>query len=135
MRTRIRSAAMLMVLAVLAACASSGTPTTGRSSSNMLTSAEMLAAGYNDVFSAVQSMRPQWLRVRGATSMAASESIQVYLDGSRMGGIEQLRQITVSSISTTQYLDGLEATQRWGIGHGAGAIVVSTRARSQERGS
>jgi len=55
------------------------------------------------------------------------ESIKVYLDGSLMGGPEQLRQIQVRSISSIRFLDGLEATNRWGLDHGLGAIVVSTR--------
>lgn len=123
-----------MLLLVLSACAASGTGATGRSSSSVLTQEEMARAGHNDAFSAVQSMRPQWLRVRGASSMGGtSESIQVYLDGSRLGGVEHLRSLTVMSISTISYLDGLEATQRYGIGHGAGAILVSTRGRNPPR--
>jgi hypothetical protein len=31
------------------------------------------------------------------------------------------------SIATIRWLDGLAASERWGLDHGAGAIVVSTR--------
>jgi hypothetical protein len=47
-----------------------------------------------------------------------------------MGGTDQLRQILVRSITTIRYMDALEATNRWGLDHGLGAILVSTR---QER--
>lgn len=130
----IRNLLPVMLLLVLSACASSGTGASGRSSSTVLTQEEMARAGHNDAFSAVQSMRPQWLRVRGASSMSGGgEAVQVYLDGSRLGGVDHLRSLTVTSISTISHLDGLEATQRYGLGHGAGAILVSTRGRNPQR--
>jgi len=83
-------------------------------------------ARFQDAFTAVQSLRPQWLRLRGSTSLRR-ETIKVYLDDALMGGPEQLRYITTSSISSIRFLDANEATQRWGLDHGQGAIVVSTR--------
>ena len=94
---------------------------------NMLTQEEMLKAGYPDAFITVQTLRPQWMQRRGPTSLRGGETIKVYLDGSLMGGIDNLKQITVRSISTIRFLDGIEASNRWGLDHGAGAIVVSTR--------
>ena len=95
---------------------------------NLITAEEMRAAGYTDAFRAVQSLRPQWLRIRGPTSFSQPEVvIKVYLDGSLMGGPEQLQQITISSISSIRFLDANEATQRWGFDHVNGAILVSTR--------
>jgi hypothetical protein len=93
----------------------------------------MDASGHSDVLSLVQSLRPRWLRVRGASSIAGRETVQVYLDGSRLGGPESLRQLSTHSIGSLRYLDGLEATQRWGLDHGAGAIVVSTQGRTEQR--
>jgi hypothetical protein len=88
---------------------------------------ELRASGYQDAFSAVQALRPQWLWTRGTTSINQAETVKVYLDGSLMGGVEQLRQIPVRSIASIRHLDGLEATNRWGLDHGLGAIMVSTR--------
>jgi hypothetical protein len=53
--------------------------------------------------------------------------VKVYLDGSLMGGLDQLKAISVRSIASIRFLDGLEASNRWGLNHGMGAIVVSTR--------
>jgi hypothetical protein len=75
----------------------------------------------------VQSLRPRWLRISSPTTLTGRETIKVYLDGSLLGGPEQLQQITTSSISSIRFLDANEATQRWGLDHGQGAIVVSTR--------
>ncbi len=93
----------------------------------LLTAAEMEAAGYGDAFSVVQALRPRWLWTRGSTSINQPETVKVYLDGSLMGGPDYLRQIPVRSISSIRFLNGLEATARWGLDHGLGAILVSTR--------
>jgi len=53
--------------------------------------------------------------------------IQVYLDGARMGGVEQLRNIPAGMIYYIRRFDPIDAQARLGIGHTAGAIVVSTR--------
>jgi hypothetical protein len=132
MEARMRSAdarGMLLVsLCVLAAsCGARSERGAARWDRMVITEAEMDASSHADAFSLVQSLRPQWLRVRGTTSLAAPEVVRVYLDGSLLGGPEYLRQIPTHSISSLRYMDGLEATQRWGLDHGAGAIMVSTR--------
>lgn len=98
----------------------------------MISTQEMVAAGYTDAFMTVQTLRPQWLSRRGVSTISLRESVKVYLDGSLMGGPEQLQQITTRSIATIRFMDGLEATQRWGLDHGLGAIVVSTRADGRQ---
>lgn len=123
--------AVLMLCIVTAACtARSGSRGTTRDV-DVITKAELAGAGHADAYSLVQSLRPQWLRTRGATSVTSPEIVRVYLDGSLLGGPDQLRQLSTHSINSLRYLDGLEATQRWGIDHGAGAIVVSTLARTR----
>jgi hypothetical protein len=87
----------------------------------------MEGAGYSDAFSVVQALRPRWLWTRGSTSINQPEAVKIYLDGSLMGGPDYLRQIPVRSISSMRFLNGLEATNRWGLDHGLGAILVSTR--------
>jgi len=93
----------------------------------LITEEEIQASGYTDAFRVVQSLRPQWLRSRGVTSISQRETIKVYLDGSLLGAPDQLQQITATSISSIRFYDAVEATQRWGLDHGQGAIVVSTR--------
>lgn len=124
-----RAWGILTGLAILltAACAGGGAKNAARQDQRLLTAEEMRGSGYNDAFSAVQALRPQWLWTRGATSINQSEGVKVYLDNSLMGGVDQLRQIPVRSISSIRYMDGLEATNRWGLDHGLGAILVSTR--------
>jgi hypothetical protein len=112
---------------LLTACAAQSRSNVGTNSRTLLDSEEMLRAGFPDVYATVQSLRPQWLHRRGRTSLRSTEEVKVYLDGSLLGGPDHLKQITTRSISSVRYLDGLEASQRWGFDHGMGAIMVITR--------
>jgi hypothetical protein len=117
---------LIMVVAACSAGSGSKSSAAPRDRS-MLTSAEIQKTGTMDAYAAVQALRPQWLTKRGTTSFRNAEIIKVYLDGNLMGGPEQLRQITTSSVETIRYMDGLEATQRYGLDHGQGAVLVFTK--------
>ncbi|HEX6308413.1 MAG TPA: hypothetical protein VFZ69_09515 [Longimicrobiales bacterium] len=131
MRRAVQAVLVTLLLGSVAACG----PTTSqsgvaRSGSAPITADEIAGTGHTDAYALIQALRPQWLRVRGAGSVSgAAGQIQVYLDGSHMGGTSMLRQISTQSVGRIEYLDGLEATQRWGLDHGNGAIVVSSRGR------
>lgn len=113
---------------LLAACAIvSGRRESGADERNVITTDELRAAGFADAFRVVEALRPQWLRTRGVTTLTGRETVKVYLDDLLLGGPEHLQQITTTSISSIRYLDGNEATQRWGLDHGHGAILVLTR--------
>jgi hypothetical protein len=125
MRRAPTTAVRLIVLLVLAGCASAGTGI--RRDRSVITEAEMREAGHHDAWSTVQVLRPQWLHARGPSTISLRESVKVYVDGSLLGGPDRLQQIAVSSIIEIRYMDGIEATQRWGLDHGLGAILVFTR--------
>jgi hypothetical protein len=138
MRRRNGRIVVLALMCVLATgCgARSGTGGTGgtaRGDANVITAAEIDGSGHADALSLVQSLRPRWLRVRGASSPSGRETVKVYLDGSLLGNPQSLRQISTHSVGSVRYLTGLEATQRYGLDHGAGAIIVSTQGRTSER--
>jgi hypothetical protein len=50
--------------------------------------------------------------------------VQVYVDDSRVGGVEQLRYIAISAVESMRYIDANAATARWGLDHEDGAIYV-----------
>ena len=52
-----------------------------------------------------------------------------------MGGVETLRTIDLRPVTYIRYFDGIAATARWGLDHGAGAIYVSTHPLSDMVGS
>jgi hypothetical protein len=119
--------AMTAILALVAACSTSPQTRPTTADQRVIKSDELTASRYNNVYEMIEATRPQWLRPRGRTSFNTRESVKVYLDGSLLGEPEQLRGITARSIAEIRWLDANEATLRWGLDHGHGAIVLSTR--------
>ncbi|MBW3630584.1 MAG: hypothetical protein KY464_14975 [Gemmatimonadetes bacterium] len=111
---------------VLSACASSGARGPAQGRSDLLVEEQIRGQSYATVYDAVVALRPNWLRTRGADSFSSPTQIQVYVDNMRLGGVANLQQISTVSAYYVQYFDGLEASARWGLGHGSGAIYVST---------
>lgn len=121
-------ALLISSLMVLTACAASSTKNASpRVERNVVTVEELARSGPQNLYTALQALRPHWLSKRGSTSIMQQETVKVYMDGSRLGGPESLLQISTHSIHRIIYLDALEATQQYGLDHGQGAILVLTR--------
>lgn len=118
----------ILVLATAAtACASAGgqSPRTDR---NLLTYEQIQETNKQNVYDVVESLRSNWLRTRGPTSLQGPNAeVQVYLDDTRMGSVTNLRAISTAPVRYIRWFDGIAATGRWGLDHGAGVIYVSTR--------
>lgn len=125
--------AAVMMPVVLACSSTSSARRPSSSQPGLITMDELNATRYSTALDVVQALRPQWLRGRGRTSVNLSESVKVYLDDSPLGEPEQLRSISARSIASIRYLDANDATQRWGMDHGQGAIMVSTRRDTTSR--
>lgn len=132
----------LLVLLLLAACATSGEREGSASrSANVLTAEEITAARSSQhAFDLIRMLRPAWLQPRGVTSLGSpveqrpgerqvtqSIAVQVYLDGSRAGDVSVLRSILASDILSARFLSATEATSQLGTGHSGGAIMITTR--------
>jgi hypothetical protein len=95
---------------------------------NLLAPEDWAGRNETDAYALVRSLRPAWLRGgRGATSNAEAASVVVYRDGVKMGGDRELRSISVLQIREIRYLDAMAATQRFGMDHAGGAILVTTQ--------
>lgn len=76
---------------------------------------------------AVRRLRPAFLRVRASGGPASTaEPIRVYVDGIMVGEVSALTQIQVSIVKEIRKLSSSDATTRFGTGHTAGAILVTT---------
>jgi len=112
---------------VLASCASGGSG--GNNSPgpyNVLTASQLRDTSTQSVYDAIRRLRPQWLRVRGRTSINAvgpDEPI-VYVDGARYGSLNDLGRMDVNQVTRAEFVDPLEATTRFGINHTGGAILI-----------
>lgn len=97
---------VLLLGALLAACAPAGTGGPGRSS-DLITAEEIQANPSPNTYELIRKLHPTWLRGRGVTSIRdplAANSIVVYLDEARYGGLESLRQLSTSGIRAIRYL-------------------------------
>ena len=94
---------------------------------SVLVADQFVDRGFNNLYDVVQALRANWLNARGPDSFTSPSVVQVYLDDNHLGGIESLRAIDVRPIGFLRYFDGVSAMARWGIGHGAGVVYVSTR--------
>ncbi len=115
---------LIVTFFVLSACYSAGTGSSGDSNRQMLTQEEFGSASFRTAYAAVESLRPRWLRSRGSGSFRGSSQVQVYFNDSRLGGVAQLRNIPISSVSSMQFIDGNTASARWGLNHEDGVIYV-----------
>src|SRR5690606_12389665 len=93
-----------------------------------ITQEEIRSSGRSNAYEVVQTLRPEWLRIRGPTTLRPEgDPILVYLETQRLGTLEQLRNISAASIESIRFLDRREASLQFGPGHVNGAIVVTTR--------
>ena len=98
---------------VLASCASGGSG--GNNSSgpyNVLTASQLRDTSTQSVYDAIRRLRPQWLRVRGRTSINAvgPDEPVVYVDGARYGSLNDLGRMDVNQVTRAEFVDPLEAT-------------------------
>jgi hypothetical protein len=93
----------------------------------LLTEEQLREHHFNSAYEAVAALRSRWLETRGTDSFNRPSQVLVYLDDTRLGGVETLRQIALSGVLYIRYIDGITASGRWGLDHGQGVIQVSTR--------
>ncbi len=127
---RVGSVVLLIGLALVAAACGGVTAGGGSSSGgrfNTLLGDEIRTQSQADnLYDALMDVRGQWLRPRPRTSITfeRAEELVVYVNGSRDGELGRLRVIDVEDVNEVQYLDPLDATTRYGTGHGGGVISV-----------
>ena len=139
MRPSARAAllrALVPALALLApACAGSrpaeGPPRSAtRRNFDVITQEEIEQRAWSSAFDLVSTLRPQWVRQRGPDSFrGTSTPVQTYLDNTRLTGIAALASISTAGLRAVEWVDGVEASARWGLDHSQGAIVLRTRAQ------
>jgi hypothetical protein len=100
-----------------------------RGGRNLLTSEELLAKDFTNVYEALQALRPFWLRARGPSRMDPSgqaPTVKIYLDNVALGTVDELRVLSVRTIRRLSFMTGPDAQARYGVGHENGAIVIET---------
>ncbi|MEO6447269.1 MAG: hypothetical protein ABIZ91_00040 [Gemmatimonadaceae bacterium] len=100
-----------------------------RGGAYFITESEINAVVEENAYDIVQRLRPAMLRPRMASGTPEGEGggIVAYVDNVRSGGTESLRNISRATIKEIRFINASDATQRFGTGHPAGAIIVVLR--------
>ena len=102
-------------------------PPKARNDQQLLTRDVILGTQYTNLYDVIQALRGNWLRVRtGESIQGKSSTVQVYLDNQRLTGADELRNMAPTNIASVRYYDPIQASSRWGMDHGAGAIYILT---------
>ena len=121
---------LVVPLAVLVlsagACLTSRSAATPGSDRNLITREQIADSRFQTAYEAVEALHSNWLLTRGTDSFSNPSEVKVYLDNTMLGGTTTLRDITTRTVSWIRFYDGVTAQGRWGIGHSAGVIFVST---------
>jgi hypothetical protein len=124
---RLAVVALVALLTLASACVGNRPAAARpRADHNVITREELLSKYYSTAYDAVAALHSNWLQTKGPDSFVSPTQVWVYVDNTKVGGIETLRLLVPTSISYIRYFDGISASARWGLGHGQGVIFVST---------
>lgn len=128
MSIHTKGTVVLLAVALSSACAQ---PTrngemTPRRDNSTITRAELLENHFYTAHDAVASLHANWLQTRGTDSFRTPSKVWVYFDSVKLGDVATLASISLMPVSYIRYFNGVDATTRWGVGHSAGVIYVST---------
>ena len=143
-RTRILASVPIVFLLTAGACASAGKAGSEgvKASSTRITKAEINATSASSAYDVVSQLHPDWLRpsksnltgVLGSTQSGSTGVRQplvlVYLDGVRLGGIDQLRSLSAASVMSIEFVDAnrvATVVRDAGMATPDAAILVSTK--------
>lgn len=118
-------------------CASAGAGSGSGKSSDLITQSEIAASNQETAYDVVERLRPVWIsRAKNyvvqpyKVSTQAAGQVLVFLDQTKQGDIETLRNISTAQITSIEWMDPPTATARLpGIGFEmiGGAIVAHSR--------
>jgi hypothetical protein len=114
-------------LALLSACANSGQPTlTSRpAAATFITEAEIASSHATTAYQAIELSHPVFLL--SAVDLGPLREREVYLNGMRLGGINELRGIPASSVREIRFVRAIDAGAS-GMVRPGGAILVFSKA-------
>lgn len=107
----------------IAGCASGGSGGSDgprRGGPNKITSEELATVSQFDVYTAISRLRPAWLRG------GSRATPQVVMNGQPQSqGLDMLRSIRSSEVSSLEFMSSSDATTQFGTGFQGGAIIVN----------
>lgn len=116
----------LILLSSGTACGARQTGNGTRFDRSVITTEQIQEHGFQNAYEAVEALRRTWL-IERPDGLTVQREIQAYLDNSRLGGVQMLRQVATSQIASIRYIDAATAINRWGVDHGLGVIMVISK--------
>ena len=129
---RLLSVSVSVMLFAIGGCLNYRSTSNSGTDRNLITKEQIADSRFQTAYDAVEALHSNWLQTRGTDSFQTPSQVKVLLDNTELGGTSTLRDITTRSVSWIRFYDGLSAQSRWGIGHSAGVIYVSTHAPSSD---
>lgn len=122
---RVRLQTVLLVT-LLAACASATTARAPQRARDVLAADEIELSNVGTLHDAIRLLRPHFFFSRGPTSLRApvSQRPAVIVNSVPQASFESLRSISARDVRYVRLLSAPEATTRFGTGYMAGAIEV-----------
>lgn len=124
----MRAVLAILALSILAGCSTTG-QVAERGAPDVITREQIEASNGRTAYDVIQRVRPTFLRTRGTTSTRTGQETlpTIYLDGMPFGPLRSLHDLVSDRIEEIRYVNARDATTRWGTGHTAGVILVTTR--------
>ncbi len=123
---RLTTALAIFACSTLAACGLHHGRGAEKPNPELITHQQLTENRFVNAYQAVEAMRPNWLVPHGPDSFSSPSEVLAYLDNVKLGSVTELRSILTPDISFLRHYDGVAATTRFGVGHAAGVIQVST---------
>lgn len=120
----------ILLVVMLAGCTSTpgesdARPSAGTGGLDVITRAEIHRGQWSDAYDLVRNLRPRWVQARGVDSFAEPGHVQVYIDGTHLGGVALLRTLPTAGIDRLEWVEPVAAAGRWGMDHAHGVILVT----------
>ena len=111
------------LLAVVTACGPAvGGGTVARGGSRLISEAEIQQATAPNMLELVQQLRPSWIQPRAVANSRGFPT--VYVGSQELGPVERLREIGTDNVREVRFMNGPEASSRFGAGVPYGVIQV-----------
>jgi len=128
MRTQFNYLALFYSMALTAACASQPPRSLGVAPSGALgviTSDEIQGSHGATAYEVVERMHPMYLDSK--IDLGPTEEREVYLNGVRLGVVDQLRRIPAQEVKEIRFVRAIDAGV-YGVGRSGGTILVISKA-------
>jgi hypothetical protein len=122
------AALLFYSMATVSGCAVQGGPEPGLApsrSSNVLGEVEIANSQATTAYQALERVRPMYLVSK--VDLAPNEERVVYLNGVRLGGVNELRLISASEVKEIRFVRAIDGAA-YGVGRSGGAILVISKA-------